>query len=40
MRNTDQDENGLPVGLSFTLSVTGGSAANGLLNVVLSHYDD
>jgi len=37
---TDQDENGLPVGLAFTLTVSAGGAATGSLNVVLSHYDE
>ena len=37
---TDQDSNGLPVGLTFQVTVTGGDAAAGTLNVVLSHYDD
>lgn len=37
---TDQDSNGLPVGLAFQVAVSGGGAAAGNLNVVLSHYDD
>lgn len=37
---TDQDDEGLPVGLSFELAVTEGEAAAGSLQVVLSHYDD
>lgn len=37
---TDQDGNGLPVGLSFTLAVSDGDGASGTLNVVLSHFDD
>ncbi len=36
----DQDENGLPVGLSFTVAVTAGDAATGTMRVVLSHYDE
>ncbi|MFK7849184.1 MAG: hypothetical protein AB8G77_28105 [Rhodothermales bacterium] len=36
---TDQDENGLPVGLDFTLEVTAGTDVSGELQVVLSHYD-
>ena len=36
----DQDGNGLPVGLDFTVAVSAGAAASGTLNVVLSHYDD
>ena len=37
---TDTDENGLPVGLEYTVTVSDGDAATGSLNVVLSHYDD
>jgi len=37
---TDQDENGLPVGLNFTLAVSAGDAASGTLRVILSHYDE
>ncbi len=37
---TDKDENGLPVGLEFTLAVSGGGATNGTLRVILSHFDD
>jgi hypothetical protein len=37
---TDQDENGLPVGLQFQLVVSDGDPASGTLNVVLSHYDE
>lgn len=37
---TDTDENGLPVGLQYTVTVSDGDAASGSLNVVLSHYDD
>jgi hypothetical protein len=36
---TDKDANNLPVGLEYTVTVTAGAAANGTLNVVLSHYD-
>lgn len=36
---TDKDANNLPVGLKYTATVTAGAAANGTLNVVLSHYD-
>jgi hypothetical protein len=36
---TDKDANNLPVGLEYTVAVTAGAAANGTLNVVLSHYD-
>jgi hypothetical protein len=37
---TDRDANNLPVGLEYTVTVTAGAAANGTLNVVLSHYDE
>ncbi|MDX1546578.1 MAG: hypothetical protein R3247_06305 [Rhodothermales bacterium] len=37
---TDRDENGLPVGLAFTVDVSAGGAGAGTLNVVLSHFDD
>lgn len=37
---TDQDDNGLPVGLSFTVTVSAGGAASGTLNVILGHYDE
>ncbi len=37
---TDEDENGLPLGLEFDLAVTGTGAATGTLRVVLSHFDD
>ncbi len=37
---TDQDGNGLPVGLDYTVAVANGSTGTGTLNVVLSHYDD
>ena len=37
---SDTDENSLPVGLEFTVTVSSGAAATGTLNVVLSHYDD
>lgn len=37
---TDTDENGLPVGLEYSVTVSAGDAASGSLNVVLSHYDD
>lgn len=37
---TDTDANELPVGLAFTLTVSDGPAATGVLNVVLSHYDE
>ncbi|MEZ4696908.1 MAG: hypothetical protein R2832_10875 [Rhodothermales bacterium] len=40
MAITDTDENSLPVGLEFTVTVSSGAAATGTLNVVLSHYDD
>jgi len=36
----DQDENGLPVGLEYTVTVSDGSAETATLNVVLSHYVD
>ncbi len=37
---TDQDDNGLPLGLEFDLAVSGGGAATGSLRVVLSHFDE
>lgn len=37
---TDQDDNGLPVGLNFTVTVSAGAAASGTLNVILGHYDE
>ena len=37
---TDVDINDLPVGLEFTVSISSGGAAAGVLNVVLFHYDD
>lgn len=37
---TDEDPNGLPVGLEFDLSDSGAGAATGTLRVVLSHYDE
>ena len=37
---TDQDENGFPVGLNFTVEVSAGAAASGTLRVILSHFDD
>ncbi len=37
---TDKDDNGLPVGLEFTLTVTDGGATTGTLRVVLSHFDE
>ncbi len=37
---TDTYDNGLPVGLSFTVAVSAGDAATASMNVVLSHYDD
>jgi hypothetical protein len=36
---TDKDSKNLPVGLEYTVAVTAGAAANGTLNVVLSHFD-
>lgn len=39
IRITDQDENGLPLGLSFMLT-TSASPGNDTLNVVLSHYQE
>ncbi|PIQ63308.1 MAG: hypothetical protein COV99_03300 [Bacteroidetes bacterium CG12_big_fil_rev_8_21_14_0_65_60_17] len=37
---TDQDENGLPVGLSFQLTVAGGGSGTASLQIILSHFDD
>ena len=36
----DEDDNGLPVGLDFTLDVSMGAAVTGTLNIVMSHYDE
>ena len=36
----DQDGNGLPIGLQFTVAVSDGAAATGTMRVVLSHYDE
>ena len=36
---TDEDGNGLPVGLEFAAQVTARVATSGTLNVVLSHFD-
>lgn len=36
----DQDSNGLPLGLAFTVTVSDGGAASGEMQVVLSHYDE
>lgn len=40
VETTDQDSNGLPVGLEYLVTVTDGEATSLTLNVVLSHYDD
>ncbi len=37
---TDQDENGLPVGLTFQLTVADGGSGTASLQVILSHFDD
>lgn len=37
---TDEDNNGLPIGLQFALTVSAGGAATGTLNVALSHFDE
>lgn len=37
---TDEDANGLPIGLAFTVAVSAGEAVNGTMRVVLGHYDD
>ena len=37
---TDRDANGLPVGLTFTVVVSEGGSDAGVLNVVLSHFDE
>lgn len=37
---TDEDDNGLPLGLEFDLAVSGGGAATGNMRVILSHFDD
>ena len=37
---SDQDRNGLPVGLNFVMQVDEDAAGSGTLNVVLSHYDE
>ena len=36
---TDRDGNGLPIGLDYTVNVTGFDEGTATLNVVLSHYD-
>lgn len=36
----DVDQNGLPVGLDFSLAVSMGAEATGTLNIVMSHYDE
>ena len=36
---TDEDANGLPVGLEFEIADSGQGPASGTLRVVLSHYD-
>lgn len=36
----DQDANGLPLGIEFSVVVSDGEAATGTLQVVLSHYDE
>lgn len=36
----DQDSNGLPLGIEFTVAVSDGAAATGTMQVVLSHYDE
>lgn len=38
--NLDTDTNGLPFGLNFTLSVTGGGGGTSLLRVELRHWED
>ncbi|HEX9658873.1 MAG TPA: hypothetical protein VGA18_01175, partial [Rhodothermales bacterium] len=37
---TDEDDNGLPVGLAYTVDVSAGGAASGTLRVILSHFDE
>jgi hypothetical protein len=37
---TDQDSNGLPLGLEFDLQVTPGTTTSGTLRIVLSHFDE
>ncbi len=37
---TDQDENGLPVGLEFQITITDGGSGTASLQVILSHFDD
>lgn len=37
---TDQDENGLPVGLSFQVAVADGGSGSATIQVILSHFDD
>ena len=37
---TDEDDNGLPVGLAYTVDVSAGGAADGTLRVILSHFDE
>ncbi len=37
---TDQDDNGFPDGLNFTMAVSAGGAVSGTLRVIQGHYDD
>ncbi|MCU0620544.1 MAG: hypothetical protein MUC69_03465 [Gemmatimonadales bacterium] len=37
---TDSDDNGAPLGLEFDLVVSGTASGAGVLNAILSHYDD
>ena len=37
---TDQDGNGLPVGLDFQIAVDQAASGSGTLRVILSHYDE
>jgi hypothetical protein len=37
---TDEDINGAPVGLEFELAVSGAASGAGILNAILSHFDD
>lgn len=37
---TDQDGNGLPLGLDYTVEVTAAAGSSGSLRVILYHFDD
>ena len=37
---TDEDSNGLPVGLTFTVTVNDGASGSGNVRIQIGHYDD